>query len=71
VVDADQVHFFYRGRVLSPALNPGPETLEARFFALAAIPWEDLAFLTVSTTLRHYVHDAPVGVFPVRNGRIG
>jgi len=71
VVDADQVHFFYRARVLSPALDPGPETLEARFFALSAIPWEDLAFLTVRTTLRHYVQDAPGGVFPLRSGRIG
>jgi len=70
VAHVDQVHFFYLAQVLSPALNPGPETLEARFFELAAIPWEDLAFHTVSTTLRHYVKDKPTGKFSVHHGHI-
>jgi len=63
VAHVDQVHFFYLARVLSPELNPGSETLEARFFDVDAIPWDDLAFLTVSSTLRHYVQDKPSGSF--------
>jgi len=57
VPGVNQVHFFYLAQVLSDALDPGPETLEAAFFALDAIPWETLAFRTVSTTLAHYVED--------------
>jgi len=70
VAHVDQVHVFYLARVLSPELDPGPETLEARFFELSAIPWEDLAFRTVSTTLRHYVQDHARGVFSVHHGQI-
>jgi len=57
VPGVNQVHFFYLARVLSEVLNPGPETLEAAFFALDDIPWDTLAFRTVSTTLEHYVRD--------------
>jgi len=57
VPGVNQVHFFYLARVLSDALDPGPETLEAAFFALDEIPWDELAFRTVSTTLAHYVQD--------------
>jgi len=57
VPGVNQVHFFYLARVLSDVLAPGPETLEAEFFALDAIPWDVLAFRTVSTTLTHYVQD--------------
>jgi len=58
VPGVNQVHFFYLARVLSDVLAPGPETLEAAFFALDDIPWDALAFHTVSTTLAHYVQDA-------------
>jgi len=70
VAHVDQVHFFYLAQVLSPELDPGPETLEARFFTLADIPWNELAFHTVSTTLRHYAQDCQTGVFAVHHGHI-
>lgn len=65
VPQAEQVHFFYLGQVTSEALFPGPESLEAAFFHLDDIPWNELSFRTVSTTLRHYVEDAKNGVFPI------
>lgn len=52
-----QVHLFYCARVRSETLNPGPETQEARFFAPADIPWDALAFRTVSVTLQRYLSD--------------
>jgi len=67
VPQAEQVHFFYLAKVLSETLYPGPESLEADFFRLDDIPWEDLSFLTVSSTLRHYVADAKAGVFPIHH----
>ena len=65
VPHAEQVHFFYLARVLSPELDPGPESLEAAFFDLDAIPWQELAFRTITTTLEHYVHDIKNGSFPL------
>lgn len=65
VPQAEQVHFFYLAKVTSEALYPGPESLEAAFFRLEDIPWNELSFRTVSTTLRHYVEDAKTGVFPI------
>ena len=52
VPQIEQVHVFYLAEVLSPELDPGPESLEARFYDEAEIPWDDLAFRTVATTLR-------------------
>lgn len=67
VPHAEQVHFYYLARVLSPELDPGSETLEAEFFTFEQIPWQELAFRTVSTTLRHLIDDFPSGRFPLRN----
>ena len=65
VPHAEQVHFFYLARVVHPQLNPGPESLEAAFFALDDIPWSELAFRTVTSTLEHYVRDQAKGIFPI------
>lgn len=62
---AGQVHIYYLAKVLSPELNPGPESLEARFFALDEIPWDELSFKTVSTTIEHYIEDQKNNHFPV------
>lgn len=62
VPHAEQVHFFYLARVLSPELAPGPESLDARFFDIKDIPWPELAFRTVITTLEHYVQDRQNGL---------
>lgn len=62
---AEQVHFFYLAKAVSPDLFPGPESLEAGFFKLSDIPWTDLSFRTVITTLEHYMEDVKKGQFPV------
>jgi len=67
VPHAEQVHFFFLAEVLSAELYPGPESLEAAFFDVQDIPWPDLSFRTVITTLRHYVEDRRTGRFPVHH----
>lgn len=57
VPDIGQVHMYFRARMLSLDLNPGPETIEARLFKEEEIPWDELAFRTVRTTLEHYFSD--------------
>ena len=63
VVRVGQVHFFYLARLLSPDFNPGHETMEARLFAEADIPWDEIAFKTVRETLEHYFADRRAGSF--------
>jgi len=48
-----------------PALDPGPETIEARLFDEAEIPWDLLAFKTVKVTLEHFFADRRTGQFAV------
>ena len=54
-------HLFYTAEVLSEQLNPGPETIEAQFFREEDIPWDEIAFRTVSTTLQHWFADRAAG----------
>lgn len=58
-----QVHLYYRARLLSDRFNPGPETMEARLFTEADIPWDEIAFRTVRETLTHYFADRRKGQF--------
>lgn len=67
VPEAGQVHLYYLATVTSPELNPGPESLDAKFFALDEIPWDNLSFKTVSTTIEHYLADRQKGHFSVHH----
>jgi ADP-ribose pyrophosphatase YjhB (NUDIX family) len=60
-----QVHLFYRARLLSDQFSPGHETIEARLFTEAEIPWEEIAFKTVKTTLECYFADRRKGSFGI------
>jgi len=60
-----QVHLFYRARLLSDQFNPGHETLEAKLFTEAEIPWEEIAFRTVRETLLRYFADSRAGRYGV------
>src|SRR3546814_14391432 len=46
VPQIEQVHLFYLAQVQGPELDPGPESLEARYYDDAEIPWDDLSFRT-------------------------
>lgn len=70
VVRVGQVHLYYRARMLDTTLAPGPETIEARLFSEAEIPWEQLAFRTVRRTLELYFADHRRGAFGTHVGDI-
>ena len=65
VVRVGQVHLYYRARLLSTKFNPGHETMEARLFTEAEIPWDEIAFHTVEQTLQRYFEDRRKGSFGV------
>jgi len=66
VAHVDQVHIYYNARARSAALDPGPESLEARYFAIEDIPWDNLSFGSVITTLKHFIADHAAGSFKTR-----
>ena len=71
VVRVGQVHLFYRARMLSEHLAPGPETLEARLFREDEVPWDELPFRTVRRTLELYFDDRRRGAFGIHVADIG
>jgi ADP-ribose pyrophosphatase YjhB (NUDIX family) len=52
-----QVHLFYRATLLDLNFAAGTESLEVGLFSESDIPWDDLAFPTVSNTLRFFFAD--------------
>ena len=65
VPQVGQVHSFFLAALTSRDFNPGPETTEAKLFKLSDIPWDELAFMTVSQTLRHFIAARESGQFGV------
>ena len=59
----NQVHLFYRARLLDLDFKPGEETLEVALFDESSLPWKDLAFRTVELTLRRWFADRAKGGF--------
>ncbi|HRF04409.1 NUDIX hydrolase [Accumulibacter sp.] len=59
----NQVHLFYRARLLDTGFAAGLETLETALFAEQAIPWQELAFQSVTLCLRAYFADRKAGRF--------
>lgn len=70
VRQAGQIHVFYLATLTSDAFDPGHETIEARLFAEDEVPWNEIAFRTVATTLRAYFADRQRGRFELHHGDI-
>jgi ADP-ribose pyrophosphatase YjhB (NUDIX family) len=57
VVHVHQVHLFYLARLVDLDFAPGIESLDVQLFSEAEIPWSDLAFPTIRTTLELFFAD--------------
>ena len=67
----NQVYMFFRADVIDGQHDAGIESLETRFFSEAEIPWDELAFPTISRTLKLFFADRKTNDFPVRMEDIG
>ncbi len=63
----NQVHLFFRARLLDLEFKPGEESLEVALFEEGAIPWKDIAFRTVGLTLKHWFADRKASAFSFHN----
>jgi ADP-ribose pyrophosphatase YjhB (NUDIX family) len=70
VPHVDQVHLFYRARMTKHEFSAGEESLEVELFRESDIPWQEIAFRTTSTTLRHFYADRKEGRFRLHAGEI-
>ena len=69
--EVDQVYMMFRSRLLDLDFSPGRESLEVGLFSEATIPWDEIAFMTISETLRLYFKDrAQGGRFGLHSGDI-
>jgi len=57
VAHVHQVHLFYLARLVDLDFAPGIESLEVELFFEEEIPWDDLAFPTIRTTLELFFAD--------------
>jgi ADP-ribose pyrophosphatase YjhB (NUDIX family) len=59
----NQVHLFYRGRLHDTDFAAGVESLETALFSEAEMPWNELAFRSVTLCLKAYFADRQAGQF--------
>ena len=62
----NQVYLFFRARLDNLEFAPGAESLEVQLFAEEEIPWQEIAFAVVKTTLLQYFNDLKLQRYPVR-----
>lgn len=62
----NQVYMFFRAELANLDFAAGAESLEVAMFTEAEIPWDEIAFPVVKTTLEHYFNDLRNASFPVR-----
>jgi ADP-ribose pyrophosphatase YjhB (NUDIX family) len=62
VLSAHQVHVFFRARLAEPGFGVGPESLESKMVTEAEVPWDDLAFPSITFALRSYFADRARGL---------
>lgn len=62
----NQVYIFFRTELANLDFAPGIESQEVALFSEAEIPWREIAFPVVKSTLEHYFDDLRENQFPVR-----
>ena len=62
----NQVYMFFRTELANLDFAAGIESQEVALFSEAEIPWREIAFPVVKSTLEHYFDDLRKNRFPVR-----
>ncbi|GLR26398.1 ADP-ribose pyrophosphatase [Limnobacter litoralis] len=70
VLRAEQVHLFFRATLHEPVFKAGVESLDVKLFTEDEIPWDEIAFKTVTNTLKLFFEDRRKGKFSMHSGDI-
>ncbi|MEM7541509.1 MAG: NUDIX hydrolase [Pseudomonadota bacterium] len=60
-----QVYMIFLAHLTEPEFAAGPESLEVKLCSEAEIPWDDIAFPTITHSLEYYFADRKTGDFPL------
>ena len=66
----NQIYMMFRAHLPVLEFAPGVESLECKLYTEAEIPWSELAFPTITHTLRFYFEDRARGRFELHCGDI-
>lgn len=66
----NQVYMMFLATFPVLEFGPGTESLECRLYREDEIPWDELAFPTITHTLQHYFDDRRRGAFTLHIGDI-
>lgn len=70
VLQAGQVHIFFRGTLNEGKYAAGDESSDARLFAESEIPWEDIAFRSGYIALKQFLSQKASGIERVHTERV-
>ena len=62
----NQIYIFFRAELSNLEFSPGIESEEVSLYKESDIPWSEIAFPVVKTTIEKYFEDRRSGSFPVR-----
>ena len=62
----NQVYIFFRAELANLNFSAGVESEEVELYQEKEIPWSEIAFPVVKTTIKQYFEDTRTGHFPVR-----
>lgn len=62
-----QVYMLFRSELVDGVFAPGEESLETQLFDEEDIPWQEIAFPTMSRTLQYFFQDRSEGAFQMRS----
>ena len=62
----NQVYIFFRAELANLNFSAGVESEEVELYQEKEIPWSEIAFPVVKTTIKQYFEDTRSGHFPVR-----
>ena len=71
IAHINQVHLFYRGRLATADYAAGEESLEVILARPEEIPWNDIAFRSVTHCLERYLEDLERGRFGFHETALG
>lgn len=66
----NQVYMMFLSDLTNSDYSPGPESLEVELFEEREIPWDEIAFKTITYTLESYFSDRKSGLFPLHTSVI-
>ena len=66
----NQVYMIFLSNLVSPDFSPGEETLDCRLYEQEEIPWRNIAFPTITHSLKFFFDDRSKGSFSLHTGDI-